>query len=93
MAYEVHFNDVNLSNYCTVLNVKRSVLPTRSNFSRQVPSMHGSYYTGGKYLEKVIPIEIAIFANTKEEYAQKVEALANVLNVREPAPLSISDEP
>lgn len=93
MAYEVHFNDVNLSNYCTVLNVKRSVLPTRSNFSRQVPSMHGSYYTGGKYLEKVIPIEIAIFANTKDEYAQKVEALANVLNVREPAPLSISDEP
>lgn len=93
MAYIVHFNDVNLSDYCTVLNVKRSVLPTRSNFSKQVPSMHGSYYTGGKYLEKVIGIEIAIFAKTKEEYSQKVEALANVLNVNKPAPLSIDDEP
>lgn len=93
MAYKVHFNDVNLSDYCTVLNVKRSVLPNRENFSKQIPAINGSYYTGGKYSEKIIPIEIAIFAKTKFEFAQKVEKLANVLNVNSPAHLRIDDEP
>lgn len=93
MAYKVLFNDNNLSDYCTVLNVTRSVLPNRSNFSKTVPMLNGSYYTGGKYSERTIPIEVAIFANSKAEYAQKIEKLAEILNVNKPSKLIIDDEP
>lgn len=93
MSYDVKFGKSNLSDYCTVLNVKRSLLPSRSNFSKQVPGMNGSYYTGGKYDEKVIELEIAVYAKTKVEYAQKLTNLANILNTNVEVPIIISDEP
>lgn len=93
MSYKVLFNNNNLSDYCTVLNVTRSILPSRSNFSKTVPTLNGSYYTGGKYSERTIPIEVAIFAKNREEYAQKIGKLAEILNVNQPSPLIIEDEP
>ena len=93
MAYEVNFNGVALNNYCKVLNVSRSVLPNRSNFSKQIPTMNGSYYTGFKYSEKVITIEVAIIAKDSLDYTKKIRELATVLNVANPSKLIISDEP
>lgn len=93
MAYVVTFGDNKLSDYCTILNVKRSVLPNRSNFSKQIPTMNGSYFTGSKYSERIITLEAAIFATKKEEYALKVGKLAEILDVKSPTQLIIDDEP
>lgn len=93
MGYIVTYGENKLSDYCSVLNVKRSVLPERSNFSKQVPTMNGSYFTGFKYAEKIITLEVAILAKKKEEYAEKVTKLANILDVEGPAQLIIEDEP
>lgn len=93
MKYIVTFNDYKLNDYCTVLNIKRSLLPERSNFSKQIPTMNGSHFTGFKYLERTITVEVAIIANTRESYINQVSNLANILDVKRPAELIISDEP
>lgn len=93
MAYIVTYGENKLSDYCTILNVKRSVLPNRSNFSKQIPTMNGSYFTGSKYSERTITLEAAIFAKTREEYASKVEKLAEILNTEGPVQMIIDDEP
>ena len=61
MSYIVDFGNNRLSDYCSVLNVKRTILPTRSNFQKDIPTLNGSYYTGFKYAEKQIVLEIAIY--------------------------------
>lgn len=93
MAYIVRYGENLLSDYCSVLNVKRSILPNRSNFSKQIPVMNGSYFTGGKYSERIITLDIAIYSNAREDYAKKIEDLANILNQSEPQQLIIDDEP
>lgn len=93
MAYKVIYGESNLSDYCLVLNVKRSILPNRSNFSKQIPTMNGSYFTGSKYAERTISLEVAILTKKKEEYAQKVSELAKILDVIYPSKLIIDDEP
>ena len=93
MAYEVNFAGVNLSDYCTVLNIERSVLPPRENFSKTIPTMHGSYYTGYRYGERAISLEVYVKAPTKEEYVKKVRRLADVLHTENPCKLTVSDEP
>ena len=93
MAYEVTYAGVNLNDYCKVLNIKKSVLPPRENFSKAIPTMMGSYFTGFKYGEREITIEVGIVAISREDLAQKIRALANVLDVKNPSKLEISDEP
>lgn len=84
MAYIVDFGDNKISDYCTVLNVKRSVLPSRSNFSKQIPTMDGSYFTGSRYEERKISLEIAILTHKREDYIYKVSQLAKILDVKTP---------
>lgn len=93
MAYIVDFGENKISDYCTVLNVKRSILPTRSNSSKQIPTMDGSYFTGTRYEERKISLEVAILSHKREDYISQVSALAQILDVKEPAELIIDDEP
>ena len=93
MSYKVEFAGIDLSNYCTILNVNRSILPSRTNLSKSIPTMNGSYYTGFHYGERTITLDIFLKGNSKEEYIQNVRKLANVLNVENPSKLIISDEP
>lgn len=93
MAYEVKFAGINLSDYCTVLNVERSVLPPRENFSKSIPTMNGSFYTGYHYGEREITLEVYIKAKTNQEYMNKVRQLADALHTEAPSELIISDEP
>lgn len=93
MSYIVTYGENNLNDYCTILNVKRSLLPERSNFSKEIPIMNGSYYTGSKYGERIITLEVLINAKSREEYALKISELASVLDVKEPTKLIINDEP
>lgn len=93
MAYEVMFAGVSLSDYCTVLNIERSVLPPRTNLSKDITAMNGSLYTGYHYGERTIGVEVMIPARTREEYVRKVRELASVLHTESPCELIVSDEP
>ena len=91
--YQVKFAGINLQDYCLITNVNRSLLPPRTNFSKEVPVLNGSYYTGYKYREKVIELEVVLINYSKEDYAISVGKLAEVLNVERPSELIIGDEP
>lgn len=91
--YKVKFGDVNLHDYCHVMNVTRDIAPPRSNLSKSIPAINGSYYTGFKYGERIITIEIGWIEKSKVEYMDKVSKLADILNVHQPLPLIIDDEP
>ena len=91
--YEVQFNDANLHEYCSILNIKREVLPVRENFSRSIPNMNGSHYTGFKFGEKTIQLEIGIVSTDRVDYMQKVKQIAKILAVNTPSKLILSDEP
>lgn len=93
MSYKVEFAGVSLSEYCTVLNVNRSILPQRTNYSKSIPTMNGSLYTGYHYGERIISLDIFLKGETKEKYIENVRNLARVLNVENPSKLVISDEP
>lgn len=93
MAYEVEFAGQPLSKYCKILSVERDILPERENFSKEIPSMHGSHFTGFKYKERVITLEVAIIAISNEDLREKVRKLAEVLDVKNPSRLIIGDEP
>lgn len=93
MSYEVNFAGINLSDYCTVLNVERGVLPPRENFSKSIPTMNGSFYTGYHYGERTISLEILIKADTREDYIAKVRKLADVIHTENPCKLILGDEP
>lgn len=93
MAFKVKFAGVDLRDYCTILNVNRSLLPPRINSSKSIPTMNGSYYTGFHYGERIIKLDIFIHGKTKETYAKNLRKLASILNVKSPSKLYISDEP
>ena len=94
MKYIVEYAGTTLNDYCDVISkVDREILPPRENFSKSIPSMNGSYYTGYKYGERTITIEVNFVAPTKEELENKLRDFANLLDVDSPKKLTVNDEP
>ena len=94
MGYNVNFAGQDLSQYCKILNVQRSVLPPRTNYSKSIPSMNGSQYTGYHYGERTVTLEIVINKDKgKTEYLNNIKNLASLLDVKNPSKLYIDDEP
>lgn len=93
MSYKVNFNGSNLSDYCTVLNIERTLLPTRINSSKSIPTMNGSFYTGYHYEEKFIKVEILINETSIQDLKNKLSNIKKILDVGNPSKLIISDEP
>lgn len=93
MGYQVKFGENNLHEYCHVLNVTRSIMPSRNNLSKSIPSIHGSYYTGYRFSERQITLDVAIITKDRKLYMEEVSKLAEILNVSEPQELIIDDEP
>ena len=93
MAYEVFYAGLPLHDYFTILNVNRELIPSRSNFTKDIPGSHGQYYTGFKYNEKKITLECYFKAKSKEEHIEKIYSTSNILNVTSPSQLIISDNP
>lgn len=94
MKYIVEYAGVTLNDYCDVISkVDREILPPRENFSKSIPSMNGSYYTGYKYGERTITIEVNFVAPTKEKLEKKLREFANLLDVDSPKKLTVNDEP
>lgn len=91
--YLVNFAGNELSELCKIEKINRTLLPSRENFSKQIPTMHGSHYTGYRYGERVIELEIGLVYSSPQEYLQKIRKLAEVLDVANPSKLILSDEP
>ena len=49
MAYKVNYAGIDLDRYFTILNVGRTLMPPRDNFTKDIPGIHGKIYTGYKY--------------------------------------------
>ena len=92
MAYKVSYAGIPLHDYVDILNVKRSVLPSRENFVKDIPSQHGSFYMGYKYAPREITLECLLKANSKEEFIENVRELAFILDVNVPTKMIIDDE-
>lgn len=93
MAYEVNYATVDLHEYVTILNVNRTVTPERTNFAKDISGVHGKYYMGYKYNEKIIRLECLMKADSKEERVELLNELSFLLDVSEPQMLIISDSP
>ena len=93
MAYKVVYAENNLHDYVTILNVQRTIMAPRSNFTRDIPGVDGEYYTGHKYTPKKISLECVLFAESKEEFVENVNQLAYLLDVKSPSKLIIDDAP
>lgn len=93
MSYIVNFAGNGLHNYFKILNVRRELIPSRSNFTKDIPGSHGQYYTGFKYNEKKIVLECCFNATSRIEHMEKVYAISDILNVKSPSQLTINDYP
>lgn len=93
MSYQVQYAGVNLHDFFTILNVERTIMPPRENFTKEIPGMNGKYYTGYKYGEKKIELECFVKAYSKEERVDIMNEIAFILDVDSPKRLIIDDSP
>ena len=91
MAYKVTYAGLPLHDYIDILNVKRSILPPRENFVKDIPSQHGNFYMGYKYAPREITLECLLKANSREEYIENLRELAFILDVNVPTKMIIGD--
>lgn len=93
MSYKVYYAGVPLHDYVTVLNIKRTVLPSRENVTKNVSGRFGSVYLGYKYAAKSIVLNCLVTANSKEEYLETIKDLSFILDVDSPKKMTIDDCP
>jgi predicted phage tail component-like protein len=92
LALDITFAGVSLTQQggIKVLDIHRTILPSRENYSIDIPYKHGAYYTGYKYQPRQIAVDIAIISSDMDA---SMRALAWMLDLAEPSPLIFSDEP
>lgn len=93
MGYKVEYAGLPLHNYLDILNIKRQILPSRENFTKNIPGVHGEYYTGYKYSPRLIVLECVLKSKSREEYVDNINQLAYILDVKKPQKLIASDAP
>lgn len=91
MAYEVEFAGNKLHEYFKILKIQRTVLPPRNNFTKEIPSIHGSLYTGYKYQPKKITLECALTAEDNEDFMDKAQIIAYILDTKSPSKMILGD--
>lgn len=88
---DITYAGVKLSDMFKVTDVRRGgILPSRTNYTLDVPSRHGQYYAGYKYNPREIEIDFII---TNGQVNTTVRGLAWMLDLEEPSELIFSDEP
>lgn len=93
MAYKVTYAGVPLHDYVSIRNVKRSVLPPRENFVKDIPSQNGQFYMGYKYAPREITLECTLKGTLKGDYIDTIDELAFILDVNVPSQMIINDNP
>ena len=87
------YGGVDLGQYIEVRSINRNILPTRENYTINIPSMTGKVYNGFKYAERVIEIDFLVKSINPLDYPQMIRDIATILDVDSPCRLYIMDEP
>ena len=87
------YGGVDLGQYIEVRSINRNILPTRENYTIDIPSMTGKIYNGFKYAERVIEIDFLVKSIDPLAYPQMIRDIATILDVDSPCRLYIMDEP
>ncbi len=90
---QITYGGNDLTKYFKVLDVKRQLLPERMNYTKEIPSINGEYYSGYKYGTRAIEVDFAIIGDSKEDYFTKSRQLAAMVDVTVPTKLELGDEP
>lgn len=93
MAYNVKYAGIPLHEYLTIFNIKRTILPSRNNFTKNIPAQHGQYYMGFKYEPREITLECLVKANSKDEFIDNLREVAYILDTDAPSTLILGDAP
>lgn len=91
MSYKVTYAGLPLHDYVNILNVKRTILPPRENFIKDIPGQHGQFYMGYKYGPREITLECLLKASSREEKIDALNELAFILDVNVPTKMIIGD--
>ena len=87
------YGGVDLGQYLELRDIRRNILPTRENYTIDIPSMTGKVYNGFKYGERVIEVDFLVKSLSTMEYLQFVRDIATILDVDAPSRLYLMDEP
>ena len=87
------YGGVDLGQYLELRDIRRNILPTRENYSVDIPSMTGNIYNGFKYGERVIEVDFLVKSLTSYQYVQMLRDIATIIDVDAPCRLYLMDEP
>lgn len=90
---QITYGGNDLTEYFKVVDVRRQILPKRINYTKEIPSVNGEYYSGYKYGIRIIEVDFAIIGASKDDYFTKSRQLASMIDVVIPTKLEFSDEP
>ncbi len=85
------YGGVDLGQYLELRDIRRNILPTRENYTIDIPSMTGKVYNGFKYGERIIEIDFLVKSLSTMEYLQFVRDIATILDVDAPCRLYLMD--
>lgn len=88
----VKYNDILLSSFCEVEEVRVPLLPTRNVSTLEIASRDGVVFNGNKYESYTIEIDILIDCDTIEEQREKFRILKDCFDVDEPKPFFINED-
>ena len=93
MSYKAVFAGNNLHDYFKILKINRTILPPKSVFTKDIPSLHGQVYTGFKYTPRVYTLECVLVAQDNDDLMDKIKTISYVLETKSPSKLILGDSP
>lgn len=87
----LNFNDIDLEQILNVISIEKTIISSRTNYSKSISSRHGELYNGFKYEPKGIKVKADIKRYNEEEYQNAIDELSSALDVQEERPLYIDD--
>lgn len=87
----LNFNDIDLEQILNVISIEKTIISSRTNYSKNISSRHGELYNGFKYEPKIIKVKADIKRNNEKEYLDALDELSSALNVQSERPLYIDD--
>lgn len=87
----LNFNDIDLEQILNVISIEKTIISSRTNYSKNISSRHGELYNGFKYEPKIIKVKADIKRNNEKEYLDALDELSSALDVQSERPLYIDD--
>lgn len=88
---KVKYNDMVLSSFCEIEEIRLPVLPSRNVSTLDIASRDGVIFNGNKYENFEIEIDILIDCDTMDEQKDRLRCLRDCFDVNEPKPFFIDD--